>query len=79
MILKKYKKIFPVTKKSVYLNHAAISPFSFNIIKAINEFMVKRSQNVVDVYPFVMEIKGNLKQNISKLINGKPGNIWLWH
>ena len=69
MILKKYKKIFPVTKESVYLNHAAISPFSFNVSRAINEFMVKRSQNGVDVYPFVMETKEKLKQNISKLIN----------
>jgi len=75
MNLKKYKKLFPITKESVYLNHAAISPFSFNVIKAINEFMVKRSQNGVDVYPFVMEVKEKLKQNISELINGKPGNI----
>ncbi|MCK5033950.1 MAG: aminotransferase class V-fold PLP-dependent enzyme, partial [Calditrichia bacterium] len=75
MNLKKYKNIFPVTKSDVYLNHAAIAPFSFNVIKAINEFLVMRSQNGVDVFAFVVEKKKELKKNISTLINGNPENI----
>ena len=75
MNLKKYKNIFPVTKSDVYLNHAAVSPFSFNVIKAINEFLVMRSQNGVDVYAFVVEKKQELKKNLSKLINSNPENI----
>jgi selenocysteine lyase/cysteine desulfurase len=72
---KNYKKLFPVTKESVYLNHAAVSPFSFKLIKAVNEFMTKRSQNDVDEYPMLMEIKAELKKNIGRLINGNPENI----
>ena len=75
MNLKKYKNIFPVAKSDVYLNHAAIAPFSFNVIKAINEFLVMRSQNGVDVFAFVVEKKKELKKNISTLINGNPENI----
>ncbi len=75
MNLKKYKNIFPVAKSDVYLNHAAIAPFSFNVIKAINEFLVMRSQKGVDVYAFVVEKKKELKKNISTLINGNPENI----
>jgi selenocysteine lyase/cysteine desulfurase len=75
MDLEEYKNIFPVTKSDVYLNHAAVSPFSFNVIKAVNEFLVMRSQNNVDEYSFVMEKKKELKDNISKLINGRSENI----
>lgn len=75
MDLKDYKKLFPVTKDSVYLNHAAVSPFSLTLIKEINEFLAKRSQNNVDEYPLIMETKAELKKNISKLINGNSENI----
>jgi len=72
---KNYKKIFPVTKDSVYLNHAAVSPFSLKVIKSLNEFMAKRSLDNVDEYTLLMETKSELKQNISRLINGNPENI----
>ena len=72
---KNFKNLFPVTKESVYLNHAAVSPFSFKLIKAINEFMAKRSQSNVDEYLQLMETKAELKKNISRLISGKPENI----
>ena len=75
MATKTYRNQFPVTKESVYLNHAAVSPFSLKLIKAINEFMAKRSQNNVDEYPLLMETKAELKKNISRLINGNPENI----
>lgn len=75
MDTKKYKTLFPVTKDSVYLNHAAVSPFSLKLIKFINDFLVKRSQYDVDEYPLLMETKQELKKNIGKLINGKPENI----
>jgi cysteine desulfurase / selenocysteine lyase len=75
MDLKKYRDIFPVTKSEVYLNHAAVSPFSSNVIKAINEFLEMRSKNKVDEYPLVIEKKKDLKKNIGNLINGNPKNV----
>ena len=75
MDLKNYRDIFPVTKSEVYLNHAAVSPFSFKVINAINEFLEMRSKNNVDEYPFVIEKKKELKKNICKLINGNSENI----
>jgi len=75
MNFKNYKKMFPVTQESVYLNHAAISPFSLKLIKSVNEFIALRSQDNVDEYPLLVETKAELKKNIGRLVNGNPENI----
>jgi len=33
----RYRSEFPVTKRYIYFNHAAVSPLSTRVLKAINE------------------------------------------
>ncbi len=75
MDIDRYRDFFPVTKTDVYLNHAAISPFSTRVQQAISDYLQVRSAGNVDIYPAVIEKRLNLKRNIGKLINGAPEQI----
>lgn len=75
MELSKLKELFPITKTDVYLNHAAVSPFSVDIIKSQNDYFEIRSKGDVDTYPFLMDKRQQLKENIAKLINGQADHI----
>lgn len=45
-----YRKCFPVTKKLIYLNHAAVAPLSTRIVEAINRYLIERSETDVENY-----------------------------
>ncbi len=70
-----YANQFPITENDIYLNHAAVSPFSNNVINALNSFFKKRLTGDVDPDPFLFDERETLKKNISHLINGKAENI----
>jgi len=70
-----YRKFFPITKTDIYLNHAAVSPFSTNVVEAIQNLLKKRSSDLIEVYPLAVEEKVKLKKNLAELIDGEEDNI----
>ncbi|MFC2088633.1 aminotransferase class V-fold PLP-dependent enzyme [Calditrichota bacterium] len=75
MDLSKVEELFPITKTDVYLNHAAVSSFSINVINSLNDYFERRSKGDVDTYPYLVEVRQQLKKNIGILINGQPENV----
>jgi len=74
MDLKRFRRIFPVTKKTVYLDHAANDPCSTPVLKAIERFLSEWSNQGIDWmrwYNYVSRAK-NL---FSKLIHADPDEI----
>lgn len=69
--------LFPVTQSDIYLNHAAISPFSTHVLQAINFALTERSTGVIDTYQQGLEEKDKLKSNLAALIHGKKEHIAL--
>lgn len=70
-----FRQFFPLTKDQVYLNHAAISPYSTRVTAALEEYAAIRSSGSIEVYPKSIERKEQLKINLGKLINASPRQI----
>jgi selenocysteine lyase/cysteine desulfurase len=75
MSLASYRKYFPITETDIYLNHAAVSPFSTRVVEAINDILTRRSAGEVEIYPLMIEEKSRLKKNLAELIDGEEANI----
>ncbi|MGV8122337.1 MAG: aminotransferase class V-fold PLP-dependent enzyme [Candidatus Xenobiia bacterium LiM19] len=74
--LSKARRLFPVTRKSLYLNHAAVSPYSRRVEKAMRDFISARtfSENV-DLYPAILEAVEGVRNNIAALVGAHPDSI----
>jgi len=74
----KVRKLFPVTGKSLYLNHAAVSPYSKKVSKALKDFIDARtfSENV-DLYPSIVEKIEEARSNLASLTGADPDCIAL--
>jgi len=71
----KMREQFPAYRQGVYMNHAAVSPFSFGAKAALESYWNQRSSLPVDIYPGIMEIKTEFKAMLGKLFNTKPDQI----
>ena len=76
--IKKARMLFPVVGKSLYLNHAAVSPFSKRVLKALKGFVKARafSENV-DLYPGIIEKIEEVRRNLASLTGADPDCIAL--
>lgn len=75
MTLDSYRQYFPVTQTDIYLNHAAVSPFSTKVNRAISDILTKRSEGIIEIYPEIIGIREKLKQNIAALIDGGEDTV----
>ncbi len=70
-----YRKLFPVTAQKIYLNHAAISPFSTRVTDRLEWFLDERQFGTIDVFHQADELRQKTRQMLAQLINAKPENI----
>ena len=75
MSLTSYRKYFPIAETDIYLNHAAVSPYSTRVVEAIENLLHRRSSGEIEVYPIAVEEKARLKKNIAAMIDGEEDNI----
>lgn len=75
MDLSTFRQYFPISITDIYMNHAAVSPFSTKVTSAIEQIIQMRSIGKIEVFPEFLEEKKCLKENISKLIKASPDNI----
>ena len=68
MKLSQFRQYFPITKTDIYLNHAAISPFSKKVTDRIEWYMEQRQSGPVDTYEIFVEERTLLRKNIGQLI-----------
>ena len=74
MSLKRFRRIFPVTKKMIYLDHAANGPCSILVSKAIQKFLSEWSNEGIDWMKWYHHISAG-KKLFSKLIHADPEEI----
>jgi cysteine desulfurase/selenocysteine lyase len=71
-----YRSWFPhISKGSIWMNHAAISPLSNRVRNAIEQYLEARTTGDIDVYLSMLPTVAHLKQNIGALINAAPERI----
>jgi len=74
MSLKRFRRIFPVTKKMIYLDHAANGPCSTLVSKAVQQFLSEWSSEGMDWMKWYNHIS-RAKNLFSKLIHADPEEI----
>jgi len=75
MPFKEYRKYFPVTLEKIYLNHAAVSPFSTRVQDRLEEFIDERSFGVIDNFKNADKLRNETRKNLAKMINAVPEQI----
>lgn len=75
MDFQKYRKLFPVTSQKIYLNHAAISPFSTRVTDRLEWFIDDRIFGNIDSFEEADKIRNNLRGLIAKMIHAEPEQI----
>ena len=75
--LENYRSLFPVTKKMIYLNHAATSPLSLRVIEVIEEHFHQRSITIVENWDFVLDKIEELRTLLAKVVGTDHSRIAL--
>jgi len=75
MPFREYRKYFPVTVQKIYLNHAAISPYSTQVTDRLEEFIDERGFGVIDNFLKGDELRSQTRVNLAKMINARPEYI----
>ena len=73
--LEKYRQLFPITRKFIYLNHAATSPLSTRALAAIQQYLLERSELMGDNWELIAEKSRYLRELIGRLINADGNRI----
>lgn len=70
-----YRSQFPFTASKIYMNHAAVSPFSIDVRERMDWFINNRSFGEIEFYEEIQEIRALTRKQIAKLIGGDSENI----
>ncbi len=74
--LLRYRSWFPhIQTGKIWLNHAAISPLSNRVSRAVTHHLNERSYGAIDVYPATIETCARTKKNLAAIINTTPDRI----
>ena len=72
---KKLRKLFPVTEKYIYLDHAGVAPVSTMAVKAAAEFIESAVTNAEFDYDYLTEKVEQVRSNFADLISSNPEEI----
>jgi selenocysteine lyase/cysteine desulfurase len=72
---KEIRKLFPFLDKFIYFDAAHYTPYPLNVIKVINEFTNRFTNEYLNLSAFQIEFSNELKHNAAKLINSEPEDI----
>ena len=75
MNFQEYRKLFPVTAQKIYMNHAAISPFSTKVLDRVEEFLDERSFGAIDNFTYADELRKATRLNIARMIKAQAEQI----
>jgi selenocysteine lyase/cysteine desulfurase len=69
------RKIFPVTERVVYLDHASVTPVSTKVVDAMNWFLSDLQTNGPVNFPFWLKRVHEVRELSAKLINARADQI----
>jgi selenocysteine lyase/cysteine desulfurase len=70
--LKAARDLFPYTTSGrIYLNHAATSPLSARVVRAMSQYLHERSVGILETYPNDLELVRKLRSSLAILINAE--------
>jgi selenocysteine lyase/cysteine desulfurase len=76
--IERFRRLFPIVGKSLYLNHAAVSPFSLRVGRAMRSFIKARTESEnVDLYPAVVEKIEEVRALLARLVGAPKDSIAL--
>ena len=76
MTIEQARSLFPHIKRGkIYFNHAATGPLSNNVISAVDEYLLQRSETDIDNFPQLMNAVNDAKNYLSHMINCKTNRI----
>ena len=70
-----YRELFPITAQKIYLNHAAISPFSTRVTDRLEWFLDERQFGQIDLFQKADALRQQTRQHLAQMINAQPENI----
>lgn len=73
--IENYRKLFPVTKKFIYLDHSGVAPVSLSAVERVNKFLASASGFGVVEYEKYMDEVENVRSGFAKLLNSRPDEI----
>lgn len=75
MDINKIRRLLPVTKKWIYMNHAAVAPLSTRVTAAMKRFLRDQSENGSLNWKDWFETYARGRSLLGRLINGHPDEI----
>ena len=75
MDFERYRRLFPITSKRIYLNHAAISPLSTRVTDRLEWYIDDRTFGNIDSFQEADKIRDKLRALIAQMIHAEPGQI----
>lgn len=69
------RKLFPITEKYIYLDHAGVAPVSVMASKAAAEYMESATHNAEFDYDDLMEEVEQIRSDFADLISSKPEEV----
>ena len=69
------RSLFPVTKKYIYMNHAAVSPLSVRVRDAMNALIEDQTQNGSVNYTDWLDTYERARRSAARLVNSRPHEI----
>ncbi len=73
--LTKWRSEWPICNETVYVNHAAVSPFSSRVQRAIREWVDRSSRADVQDYDRFLQEKENTRELAARLMHADPSSI----
>lgn len=73
--MKKYRELFPITKKYTYLNHAALTPYSLPVIEALEHINKDITENGILHLDSWLEVREETRKLMADLVATEAENI----
>lgn len=69
------RDLFPVTRDQLYLNHAACSPYSVRVQRALRQYLESRASGRVDNFKRDKQEMERLRTNLAALLQSPPDRL----
>jgi len=70
-----FRSEFPITESYTFLNHAAVSPVSMRVVKAVESLFREFSHCGIDCYPKWMKRIAEVRRHFARLIHCDPDEV----
>jgi cysteine desulfurase/selenocysteine lyase len=75
MSLMEYRHLFPVTEEYAYLNHASVAPYSVPVVRAMDDFVVRRHRQGGLDFQKLEDRLDQVRGLVAQLIDAAPEEI----